>query len=165
MQSYGLLVVGVACCISCSEDGRSGVSTLNGSPTTENNTVELDIQHRSEWRELWVEGTTNLPDGAYVDFRITHELAEMEPADQWPANNLSESGRAAVQEGQYWTKINTFNWPPGNVRVVVQFPLPPQPIEIETRYGIFGEHLEGENVTSIAGTRAVEVEYRFEHRR
>jgi len=165
MWSYRLVLVGVACCISCSEDDRSADTEVNRSPARGSNTVELNVQHRSEWRELWVEGTTNLPDGAYVDFRVTHELGEMEPADQWPATNLRESGRAAVQQGQYWTRINTFNWPPGNVRVVVQFPLPPQPIEIEARYGIFGEHLEGKNVTSIAGTRTVEVEYRFEHRR
>ena len=38
-------------------------------------TVQLTIGHRSEWRELWLEGETNLPNGAYVNYRVTHDLA------------------------------------------------------------------------------------------
>ena len=53
----------------------------------------------------------------------------------------------------------------GGVRVVVQFPLPPQPPEVEARYGAFGERLAGGNVVTAAGARVVEVEHAFDHRR
>ncbi len=128
-------------------------------------TVRLEVKHRSEWRQLWIEGATDLPDGASVNYQVVHELAERAPANEWPASNLISSGRAAVRDGQYWTRINTFNWPPGAVRVVVQFPLPPQPPEVEARYGAFGQHLTGDNVIELAGTKAVEVEHAFAHRR
>ena len=128
-------------------------------------TVTLSVDHRSEWRKLWIEGTTDLPDGAFVNYSVTHELGETTPADEWPAANLIEVGRATVRDGQYWSTINTLNWPRGNVRILVQFPLPPQPPEVDARYGPFGEHLAGDNVTALAGMKAAEGEHRFEHRR
>ena len=132
---------------------------------TDIETVALSVDHRSEWRQLWIEGKTDLPDGAFINYSVTHELGESTPADEWPAANLVEAGRATVKDGHYWSIINTLNWPQGNVRVLVQFPLPPQPPEVEARYGPFGEYLVGENVTALAGMKAVEVEHRFEHRR
>ena len=127
--------------------------------------VRLDVEHRSEWRQLWLEGSTDLPDGAYVDYQVAHEMSDTTPAEDWPATNLIESGRASVTEGQFWTRINTFNWPRGSVRIVVQFPLPPQPAEVEARYGAFGEHLTGDNVVTVAGAKVVEIEHVFDHRR
>ena len=127
--------------------------------------VELTVRHRSEWRVLWLEGETNLPDGAHLNYRVTHEAANTIPVAEWPATNLMEAGRSAVTGGTYWARINTFNWPRGNVRVVVQFPLPPQPPEVVERYGEHGERLAGEHVTDVGGTRAIEVEHIFEHRR
>lgn len=127
--------------------------------------VQLAVEHRSEWRQLWVEGATDLPDGAFVDYQVAHEMSDTAPAEDWPAGNLIESGRATVADGQFWTRINTFNWPPGSVRIVVQFPLPPQPAEIEARYGAFGERLAGDNVVTVAGAKVVEVEHLFDHRR
>ena len=128
-------------------------------------TVQLGVEHRSEWRQLWIEGATDLPDGAFVDYQVAHEMSDTTPEDEWPATNLIESGRASVTEGHFWTRINTFNWPRGSVRIVVQFPLPPQPAEVEARYGAFGESLGGDNVITVAGARVVEVEHVFDHRR
>ena len=127
--------------------------------------VLLTVETRSEWRVLWIEGETDLPDGALVNYRATHELARSAPTEEWPATNLIDSGRATVQGGQYWAQINTLNWPAGEVEVLIQFPLPPQPSDVDARYGEFGEHLTGENVTDLGGMKAIEVESRFEHRR
>jgi len=96
---------------------------------------------------------------------VTHSLALSAPAEDWPAANLIDSGRATVQDGQYWTRVNTLNWPTGEVEVLVQFPLPPQPPEILERFGEFGEHLVGDNVTDLGGMKAVEVTHLFEHTR
>ena len=128
-------------------------------------TVDLSVSHRSEWRVLWLEGSTDLPDGAFVNYRVTHSLTRTAPAEDWPAPNLIDSGRATVEGGQYWTRINTLNWPAGDVEVLVQFPLPPQPPEIMERFGDFGEHLVGANVTDLGGMKAVEVTHVFEHTR
>ncbi len=127
--------------------------------------VALSVSHRSEWRVLWIEGSTDLPDGSFVNYRVTHSLALSAPAEDWPAANLIDSGRATVQDGQYWTRVNTLNWPTGEVEVRVQFPLPPQPPEILERFGEFGEHLVGDNVTDLGGIKAVEVTHLFEHAR
>lgn len=143
--------------------GASGDAASD--PGSGSEAVRLDIEHRSEWRQLWIEGSTDLPDGAFVDYQVAHEMADTTPAAEWPATNLIESGRATVTEGQFWTRINTFNWPRGGVRVVVQFPVPPQPPEIEARYGSFGERLTGENVVTLAGAKIVEVEHVLDHRR
>lgn len=127
--------------------------------------VLLTVEPRSEWRVMWIEGDTDLPDGALVNYRATHELARAAPAEEWPAKNLIDSGRATVQGGHYWARVNTLNWPAGEVAVLVQFPLPPQPPEVDAKYGEFGERLTGENVTDLGGIKAIEVESRFEHAR
>lgn len=125
--------------------------------------VLLTVTHRSEWRVLWIEGTTDLPDGAVVGYRVTHDLATTAPTEDWPSSNLIDFGRATVENGEYWARVNTLNWPPGQVRVVAQFPLPPQPASVVERYGEFGEHLRGDNVTDQDGIKAVQVEHVFDH--
>ena len=147
----------------CAASTESGDTPPPGAEQTE--TVALTAQHRSEWRVLWVEGKTDLPDGSYVNYRITHELARSTSPENWPAGNLIESGRAAVQNGEYWTKVNTLNWPSGLVTILVQFPLPPQPPKVIERYGAFGEYLAGDNVTVLDGIKVVEIEHILEHRR
>ncbi len=144
----------------CGASGGAASDTASGTET-----VQLRVEHRSEWRQLWIEGTTDLPDGAFVDYEVTHEMGGTTPAEDWPATNLIESGRATVTGGQFWTRINTFNWPRGSVRVVVRFPLPPQPSDIAARYGAFGERLAGDNVITVAGGRMIEVEHVVDHRR
>ena len=157
--SSTVIFVAVAVAVGCS--GPEG-ATIDSDGFE---TVSLSVEHRSEWRQLWIQGATDLPDGAFLNYSVTHELAASSPPEEWPATNLLESGRATVKDGQFWSIVNTLNWPNGNVRVLVQFPFPPQPPPIESRYGQMGEHLTGENVTTLAGMKAVEVEHQFEHRR
>ena len=149
-------VLAVAAC------GLAACADRGGPPA---DPVELTVRHRSEWRALWLEGETNLPDGAHLNYRVTHEAANTIPVAEWPATNLMDAGRSAVKEGAYWARINTFNWPAGTVRVVVQFPLPPQPPEVIERYGELGERLSGEHVIDVGGTKAIQLEHVFEHRR
>ena len=125
--------------------------------------VLLTVETRSEWRVLWVEGETDLPDGALVNYSATHALARSTPSEDWPTTNLIDAGRATVQGGHYWARVNTINWPEGEVEVLVQFPLPPQPQEVDARYGEFGEHLTGKNVIDLGGMKAIEIEHSFQH--
>ncbi len=125
-------------------------------------TVALAVNHRSRWRDLRIDGTTDLPDGAVVSYHVTHALAEELPPSEWPAQNLIDDGTAVVQASQYWTRLNTTYWPAGAVRVQVQFPVAPQPAAVRERYGEFGEHLTGDNVTILGASRVVTVEHTFE---
>ena len=158
--------LGVLACVATSVACAPAGPTDDTNPTAQGSeAVALTVAHRSEWRALWIEGTTDLPDGAVVSYRVTHSVAITTPTEEWPSSNLIDVGRATVEDGQYWARINTLNWPPGEVRVVAQFPLPPQPPAVVDQYGEFGEHLRGANVTDQDGIKAVEVEHVFEHSR
>ncbi|HIN10766.1 MAG: hypothetical protein MK365_00890 [Vicinamibacterales bacterium] len=133
-----------------------------GSGSSGGETVVLSVDHRSRWRELRIEGTTDLPDGAVVSYHVTHALAEELPPSEWPAQNLIADGTAVVQESQYWTRLNTTYWPAGAVRVQVQFPIAPQPATVRGRYGEFGEHLTGDNVTILGASKVVTAEHTLE---
>ncbi|HCE03490.1 MAG TPA: hypothetical protein DEQ98_09630 [Acidobacteria bacterium] len=121
----------------------------------------LSVTHESRWRELRVEGATDLPDGAVLSYRVTHALANELPPSEWPAQNLIADGTAAVQEGKYGARLNTTYWPKGSVQVEVQFPIAPQPPTIRTRYGNFGEELTGNNVTVLGSSKVVTAEHTF----
>ena len=125
-------------------------------------TVVLAVGHETRWRQLRIEGETDLPDGAVVTWQVTHALANELPRSEWPAQNLLSDGEAVVQDGVYWTRLNTIYWTPGRVDVRVQFPVAPQPDPVRLRYGDFGEHLTGENVTSLGSSRVVTAEHAFD---
>ena len=124
--------------------------------------VMLAVDHETRWRELRIEGATDLPDGAVVSYQITHGLANELPRGDWPAQNLITDGAAVVQGGVYWARLNTTYWPPGRVDVLVQFPVAPQPEPVRLRYGPFGEHLTGDNVSSLGGSRVVTAKHAFD---
>ena len=140
----------------------TGSNAGPGGGSSGEETVVLAVDHRSRWRELRIEGTTDLPDGAVVSYRVTHALAEELPPGEWPAQNLIADGTAVVLESQYWARLNTTYWPAGNVRVQVQFPVAPQPAAVRRRYGAFGEHLTGDNVTILGASRVVTAEHTLE---
>ncbi len=125
-------------------------------------TVLLAVSHQTRWRELRIEGETDLPDGAVVTWRVTHAAANEMPRGEWPAQNLITDGTAVVQDGVYWTRLNTIYWPPGRVGVIVQFPVAPQPDAVRLRYGDFGENLTGDNVSALGGSRVVTAEHAFD---
>ena len=139
-----------------------GVEAAPGGPGGGTETVALAVEHRTRWRELWIEGGTDLPDGAVVTWQVTHALGNELPRGEWPAQNLIADGTAVVEDGAYWTRLNTTYWPPGRVDVRVQFPVALQPEPVRLRYGEFGEHLTGGNVTSLGGSRVVTAEHAFD---
>lgn len=121
-------------------------------------TVALTVEPVKDWRDLRLEGSTDLPDGAVLSYSVIHALASELPPSEWPAKNLMSDGTAVVQDGRYRAELNATYWPAGAVRVRVQFPVAPQPAAIGTRYGEFGERLTGDNVTSLGGSQVVTVE-------
>ena len=132
-----------------------------GTESSAGETVALAVEHRSRWREVRIEGTTDLPDGAVVSYHVTHALADELPPSEWPAQNLITNGTSVVQDSRYWARLNTIYWPAGDVRVQVQFPVALQPAAVSRRYGEFGAHLTGDNVTTRGGSKVVTVEHTF----
>lgn len=118
-------------------------------------TVALTVAPTLSWRELRIDGTTDLPDGAVLSYRVTHAAANELPPSEWPAQNLMSDGTAVVLDGQYGARLNTAYWPKGSVRIEVQFPIATQPADISTRYGAFGEALMGDNVTVLGSSKVV----------
>ncbi len=141
----------------CGPGRGSGTDPVNGSSGGE--TVALTVDHRSRWRELRIEGTTDLLDGAVVSYTVNHASAAELQQGEWPAKNLIADGTAVVQESRYWARLNTTYWPAGAVRVRVQFPVAPQPAAVGERYGEFGEHLTGDNVTIVGASKVVTAEH------
>ena len=150
-------ILSIGGCTPATGDGAGPGNASSGGVT-----VALSVDHRSRWRELRLEGTTDLPDGAVVSYHVTHALGEELPPSEWPAQNLIADGTAVVQESQYWSRLNTTYWPAGAVRVQVQFPVVPQPAAVRARYGAFGEHLTGDNVTILGGSKVVTAEHTLE---
>ena len=83
MRAFSSTVTFVTLAIATGCSGTGGTTTApDGSET-----VSLSVEHRTEWRQLWIQGTTDLPDGAFLNYSVTHEVAESSPPDEWPARD------------------------------------------------------------------------------
>ena len=122
----------------------------------------LAVAPTTAWRELRIDGTTDLPDGAVLSYRVTHALANELPPSEWPAQTLMADGTAVVLGGEYGARLNTTYWPAGRVLVEVQFPVAAQPPDIADRYGAFGEKLTGDNVTALGSSKIAAATHTFE---
>lgn len=158
----GLLAAGAAWtgCAPAPADESAAAPVGGGNGGTE--TMVLEVGHETRWRELRIEGATDLPDGAVITYQVTHALANEQPRSDWPAPNLVTDGTAVVRDGVYWARVNTTYWPAGRVDVLAQFPAAPQPEAVRRRYGPFGEHLTGDNVESFGDSRVVTVRHAFD---
>lgn len=158
----GLLAAGAAWTGCVPAPAGEGAENTVGSGNGGTETVRLEVGHETRWRELRIEGATDLPDGAVVTYQVTHALANELPRSDWPAPNLVTDGTAVVQDGVYWARLNTTYWSPGRVDVLAQFPAAPQPEPVRQRYGPFGEHLAGDNVESFGDARVVTARHAFD---
>ena len=158
----GLLTAGALWGSCAPTPAGEGIADAPGAGSGGTETVVLAVGHQTRWRQLRIEGETDLPDGAVVTWQVTHALANELPRGEWPAQNLLSDGTAVVQDGVYWTRLNTTYWTPGRVDVVVQFPVAFQPDAVRLRYGDFGENLTGDNVSALGGSRVVTAEHAFD---
>lgn len=124
-------------------------------------TVDLTMDSRVEGGSIVVDGTTDLPDGALVDYEITHEaFGTIDDLDD-PTWDLFADGSVPVTAGTYTITTPVPDWPPGDVTVWVAFQVTlasDQPAGVVERYGEMGKKLGGSNVTESAGLRRVELE-------
>ena len=85
--------IAVLCCAvaACAGPGTDGAVPPEPGGTE---TVALTVAPTLSWRELRIDGTTDLPDGAVLSYRVTHAAANELPPSEWPATNAS--GAAVV---------------------------------------------------------------------
>jgi hypothetical protein len=111
-------------------------------------TVRLEVTPRLHGRVLRIEGRTDLPDNARIDWQARH--AEMNTRRDFPVERMSNSGRVAVRGGRYSATVDLSAWPNGAIEVWVAFePLVynnDQPRFVTRLFGEYGQQLSGPNI-------------------
>src|SRR5437868_13318194 len=122
--------------------------------------VVLTSAPRVVGRTLFIQGTTDLPDSAVIEWELRHE--SMNKRHDIPLSHMVTEGHTIVRGHRYNVAIDLGNWPSGDVEVWIAF----QPLSYGTRqpafvnrlYGVNGEWIEGANVSiHPAHMRRVEV--------
>ena len=112
-------------------------------------TVELTLAPHLVGRTICIEGSTDLPDNAVIEWELRHE--QLFQRHDVPISRMASEGHAVVHDHHYRATIDLRGWPAGKIEVWVAFqPLSygtRQPARISWLYGSSGERIEGENVT------------------
>jgi hypothetical protein len=111
--------------------------------------VTLTSSSRIVGRTLFIEGNTDLPDSAVIEWELRHESFNIRR--DIPLSRLASEGHTIVRDRHYTVAVDLSAWPAGQVEVWVAF----QPLSYGTRqpacvnqlYGRNGERIEGENVS------------------
>ena len=96
-----------------------------------------------------IEGTTDLPDSAVIEWELRHE--QLFTRHDIPISRMATEGHAVVHNHRYTATIDLSQWPSGSVEVWVAFQPQSygtrQPLFISRIYGANGEWIEGKNVS------------------
>jgi hypothetical protein len=111
--------------------------------------VSLTSAPRVVGRMLVIEGSTDLPDSAIIEWELRHE--SLFKRHDIPISRMVTEGHTVVRGHRYYVTIDLSNWPTGQVEVWVAF----QPLSYGTRqpafvtrlYGLNGEWIEGAHVS------------------
>jgi hypothetical protein len=118
-------------------------------PGTES--VTLTVNAKQQAQQVLVSGTTNLPDGALLEYRLSTAVGTT-PAKDAP-------GTATVSGGAYSVSVDVSGWPNGSMDVWVAFKCDStegQPDAIVAQYGTLCSRVAGPNVTIAASVRSVQ---------
>lgn len=137
------------------------IAACNGGPAT-----TLSISHTLESRVVTIGGSTNLPDGAFIDIRLIQQEAFDAAASDGGANTspLVVDRFARVSGGTYAASVDLSSWPAGAVELLGIFKIDSsQPSPVVAAYGQNGERLNGPAlVNSASDGRYLEVSEQFE---
>lgn len=100
----------------------------------------MRMTSKLDGQTLRVTGTTNLPDGAFIDWYLSRESIDN---NEWP------SGHVAVQSGAFSFEADLAGWPSGAATAEVSFSCDwgtVQPKPVTDVVGEHCEHLGGEQV-------------------
>jgi hypothetical protein len=112
-------------------------------------TVVLTNTPRVVGRTIIIEGTTDLPDSAIIEWELRHE--QLFKRHDIPISRMATEGHAVVRGHKYVVAVDLSSWPTGQVEVWVAF----QPASYGTRqpafvnrlFGSSGQWIEGSNVS------------------
>ena len=98
---------------------------------------------RVDGSSVTVSGTTNLPDGAFIDYDVSNAEHGVPFVD----------GRAVVSNGQFSFVADASSLPAGKADVWLWFEVGPttQPLPVVLTYGPGGERLAGDHVSYDSG--------------
>ncbi len=118
--------------------------------------VRLDVTAKLGGDTVALSGSTDLPDGALLDYQLQHERWMNQPPTDKP--QWMVEGTMAVAAGRFTQGVDVAGWPAGSVEVWVGFQpfAPGQPAELAERFGANGERLSGGNVKRAGSSRRVE---------
>ena len=123
------------------------LAALGMAPLAARNVTLTNNPHMAG-RTLIIEGKTDLPDQAVIEWELRHE--QLFTRRDIPISHMATEGHAIVHDHHYSVAIDLSHWPAGSVEVWVAFqPLSygtRQPARISQIYGQNGEWIEGENV-------------------
>ena len=112
-------------------------------------TVILTNTPRVVGRTIIIEGTTDLPDSAIIEWELRHE--QLFKRRDIPVSRMATEGHAVVRDHRYVVAVDLSAWPSGEIEVWVAF----QPLSYGTRqpacvnrlFGTNGQWMEGPNVS------------------
>ena len=112
-------------------------------------TVKLTNTPRVVGRTVYIEGTTDLPDSAIIEWELRHE--QLFKRHDIPISRMATEGHAVVRGHRYIVAVDLSAWPSGQVEGWVAF----QPLSYGTRqpafvnrlFGTDGQWIEGANVS------------------
>jgi hypothetical protein len=173
-SDFGLLRQGQPVLLKCRGEGTFSPITLSScslvSPETactseprtpsqvvSAHSVQLTLTPKLQGQSLIISGTTNLKDGALLNYEVEHALF----GHQASANNWSKDGDMIVTAGHYSANVNVEGWSPGNISVWVGFQtfVRGQPEWVKNLYGEGGQKMEGPLVKPVdQGIKRAELE-------
>jgi hypothetical protein len=93
----------------------------------------MQITSRVEGQTLHVTGTTDLPDGAFIDWYLSRGFVDY---------NELPSGHVAVRSGAFSFEANLAGWPPGAATAEVSFSCDWGSVQPKLVTDVLGEHCE-----------------------
>src|SRR6476619_7081065 len=99
--------------------------------------VALTSSARVEGRTLYIEGTTDLPDSAVIEWELRHE--SLFKRRDIPISRMATEGHTVVRGRRYTVAVDLSAWPEGDVEVWVAF----QPTSYGTRQPQFVSRIYG----------------------
>jgi hypothetical protein len=113
--------------------------------------VDFSLIPSLSGRKLFIEGATDLPDGARIAYEVEHEdWKKVDPRIRSAVALTFANGSIPVEHGRYSKMVDLSGWRAGSVSVWAAFEpvIREQPDTVRQKYGKQGEFLIGPNVTT-----------------
>jgi hypothetical protein len=121
-------------------------------PTSAGDAVQLELTEAVvENGRLRLQGTTDVPDGAILRYRVEH--------DGFASGDFDGQllGELTVANGAFSADMDVDGWPRGHAFTWISMEMHGQPASVVEAYGADGERLAGPDVIRVADGNKVEI--------